>query len=208
MKPFRRNPSRPLVIIVLMMLVLLATPVRAQESTAQSTPPASEAAPLASKEAVAPVAVDMESGSGDLTINTNAGPATPAISTDPANSVPAPVVIVAAVVVGLVFLGFLYNQHLIIKAVAPLAPPESTQGLIDAVLPALTSLVLNTVGTAIPGDIDDRLFIEAARQRGLIVVRGNDGLYHTTRATPVTPEGTSPVNLPLPGATTVHPDAG
>lgn len=218
--------------VLTLLLFALILPTLAQDSTAEPTPPATlDTAPVAllTQEA-APVSVEMENGSGNLTINQNTGSdagstTAPTTPPDTSGSVPTPVVIVAAVVVGLVFLGLLYNQQVIIKLVAPLVPPESAQGLVDAIMPALTSMVLNTVGAAIPGDIDEKLFIEAARQRGLIVVRGDDGLYHTTRslagdlanlakiesaaARTGKAAGTSPgPDLPMPGATTVYPDAG
>lgn len=201
-------------LLLIVLLSLLSLPTLAQDPTADSSPVATlETAPVTTSEDTvpdAPVVLNMEAGSGDATINTSTTPptTTPPVTVDTSNSVPTPIVIVGAIIFGLVFIGLLLNQQIIIKAVAPLSPPETTKAILDSMMPSLMSVFMNTVAATIPTDIDDKGFIEAARQRGLIVARGADGVYHTTRA-PGVPDGFSPgPNLPTSGATTSYPDAG
>lgn len=102
----------------------------------------------------------------------------------PSNSVPTPVVIGGAILFSLVFLGLLYNLEKIAKVIAPLMKPEDAIALVTAALPTIMDVFMNTVATTIPTEIDDRAFIEAARQRGLTVVRDDvSGVYHTARTT-------------------------
>jgi hypothetical protein len=172
-------------LLLVVLLCLWIRPLAAQDVTAEPDAALTAEATLES----APVTI-LTGDSGSVDVNVQAPP--PA---DTSNTVPTPVVVVAAALVGIVFLGFFYNQQVIIKVIAPLVPLESAQGLIDALLPALTSAVVNAVTPVIPGDIDDTLFIAAARQRGLTVARGNDGLYHTTR----TPSASTDPTLPSRG---------
>jgi hypothetical protein len=113
-----------------------------------------------------------------------------------ANSVPTPVVIAFAVVALVFFIVLMYNQHLVVKAISPLMTPEAAQSLVDSVATSVVTSVANLLLPAIPGNIDDQALTTAMRQRGLILAVGEDGLYHTTRATPVDP---SPTPSPLTG---------
>lgn len=104
----------------------------------------------------------------------------------PANSVPTPVVIAGAVILGGFFLLFLYNQRQVNELLAKAIPAEAVPALIDAALPTITTLIMNTVAKVIPTEIDDKLFIQAASDRGLTVVKDDiTGDYQTARK-PVT----------------------
>lgn len=117
----------------------------------------------------------------------------------PANSIPTPVVIGMAIFGGFLFVVVLYNQQLVIKIVAKAIPMEDVPALFDALLPKVTDLVMNTVAKVIPGEIDDVMFIQAGKARGLTIVKDDiTGDYHTTRA-PL-PSATPRPSAPYPPA--------
>ena len=116
-----------------------------------------------------------------------------------ANSIPTPVVVGGFILLGSVLLGLIYNLERIVKIVAPLMRPEDAIALINAALPSIVDAVMNNVASRIPTEIDDKMFIEAATQRGLVVAKDSVGNYHTTRADiPATPAKPS---APYPPAT-------
>lgn len=165
-----------LTLTVLLLAVMVLSPARAQdaEPTAEANPAA-----VVTEEAQGPVSVDM--GTGDVTIIT--GDSTPDTPVEPVNSVPVPVVIGGSVLIGIVFIGLLYNFQVVIKLVGGLIPAEAVPELVDAILPKLVEGVMNTLTPRIPGTIDDALFIEAARQRGLTAVRDDiTGMYHVAHS--------------------------
>jgi hypothetical protein len=140
-----------------------------------------------------------QSGNGDVTVIVNNPP--PASTPEDTNNapldgndsstpetgatVPTPVVIAGMALLGILFVVLLYNQNQVVKVVSVLIPADMVPGLIDSVLPKLTDLVMNKVAAVIPTEIDDALFIEAARSRGLTVVRDPiSNTYHTTRTPP------------------------
>ncbi len=140
-----------------------------------------------------------QSSSGDVTIivNNPAPASTPEDTTitpldgnegsppESGATVPAPVVIAGMVFLGVLFVVLLYNQNQVVKVVSVLIPAEMVPMLLDSALPKLTDLVMNTVAAGIPTEIDDALFIEAARSRGLTVVRDPiSNTYHTSRTSP------------------------
>lgn len=171
-------------IVMLLTLVLLCVPAFAQDATAEPTNQDIEIVSTSP-------AVEAETGSGDVNIFTGESPENDNAAseeTPPVNSVPLPVVIGMSILFGLLFIGLLYNQQVIVKIVGQLIPAEAVPALIESVMPTITDAVMNNLATAIPGDVDDKLFIEAAKQRGLTIVKDSvTGLYHTTRTPPQSP---------------------
>lgn len=180
------NKHRIFHLITLIVMILLFTiPTHAQEATQEAT-----------VEALPVVIVGGDS-----------------VDAIPSNSVPTPVVIGGAVILGIVILGLMYNQNQVLKIIAPLIPIDSATALITAALPSAMDIVMNNVAKAIPGPIDDALFIEAAKQRGLTVVRDDiSGVYHTARTTaPGTTIASAPPNYtttPTQNITDVYGQAG
>ena len=209
------NPFRLSSLFAIVLFCLLCLPLAAQDGTAEpvvtieampvSLVTAEATAPLTPTAAALPVAVDTDGG--NVTINTGTTPVTPATATDPSNSVPTSVVIVGAIVAGMVFIALLFNQHLIVKAIAPLMTPETAQAFVDSMLPRAVDIAVNTLTPVIPGTLDDEAFIKAAQLRGLVIARGDDGLYHTTRA-PAAPPATPGAAAQSVSATRLLTDPG
>lgn len=164
------------IVLVLVGLLLVVSPslsVFAQDATVEANPIA-----LVTEEAAAPGIVCEDGAVCTL----NEAPDEDEVNDTPSNSVPTPIVVGGSLILGAFFLLFLYNQRQVNELLAKAIPAEAVPALIDAALPTLTTLAMNTIARAIPTEIDDKLFIQAAKDRGLVVVRDDiTGDYHTTR---------------------------
>lgn len=177
---------------MLIMAFFLPVSLRAQDADPAATV---ETMPIAIvTEEAEPPSITCEEGA---TCVLNTAPADETSS--PANSVPVPVVIGISVMFGILFIGLLYNMQAVTKIVGQLIPAEAVPQLIDAVLPKVVEGTMNLLTPRIPGTIDDALFIEAARQRGLTAVRDDiTGLYHVSHTTPAKPSTPYPPSSGTP----------
>lgn len=176
-----------LISILALLFCILALPTLAQESTAEPTPAATvESAPfeVVTQEA-APVSVDMDSGSGNVTINT--GGTTPVTPPDAAADT-SPLGLL--LVVGVGFVGLIVTISFGLQAIGNRAAAAAANPLEVAVLEKVADGIPSTVVTAIITPLKESLerSDEALQKVLLLLSKITDGVPEASKpTTPVPP---------------------